>query len=242
MQISPNSHPSGERRRFTDHGGFSEFANVGLLSDVVDDLGKPVDACRLMEVAGAIEQGPFNTSVRQNIEEESTDEFLCGKCHRFSLTVVFRILVPEAISILFNFQQAIVGDGYAMGVAADVIEHFSVPLFHSRRDGPIKNPRNWFATALEQAKIKGVTWHKYRHIFASRLAMYGVNLKTVQELMGHKAIAMTARFAHLAPTHKLQALETLVCPGPVSVQSGFKLAADAKKSRTAKKINMLQTV
>jgi site-specific recombinase XerD len=29
--------------------------------------------------------------------------------------------------------------------------------------------------------------------------MAGVNLKTVQELVGHQAIAMTARFAHLAP-------------------------------------------
>jgi len=40
--------------------------------------------------------------------------------------------------------------------------------------------------------------------------------------MGHKTIAMTARYAHLAPTHKLQALETLVRPGSVSVQIGYK--------------------
>jgi hypothetical protein len=37
-------------------------------------------------------------------------------------------------------------------------------------------------------------------------------LKTVQELMGHNTIAMTARCAHLAPTHKLRALETSVRP------------------------------
>jgi integrase len=36
-------------------------------------------------------------------------------------------------------------------------------LFHSKRDGLIKNPRKWFATALEQAKIEGVTWHTLRH-------------------------------------------------------------------------------
>ena len=67
---------------------------------------------------------------------------------------------------------------------------------------------------------QGVTWHTLRHTFAGRLVMAGVDLKTVQELMGHKTIAMTARYAHLAPTHKLQALETLVRPGAVSVQSG----------------------
>jgi site-specific recombinase XerC len=42
------------------------------------------------------------------------------------------------------------------------------------------------------------------------LVMAGVDLKTVQELMGHKTIAMTARYAHLSPEHKLSALERLV--------------------------------
>ncbi len=115
-------------------------------------------------------------------------------------------------------------------------------LFHSKRDGLIKNPRKWFATALEQAKIKGVTWHTLRHTFASRLVMAGVDLKTVQELMGHKTIAMTARYAHLAPTHKLQALETLVRPGSVSVQSGHFLATSTKKSHKAKKVDILQLI
>jgi hypothetical protein len=59
--------------------------------------------------------------------------------------------------------------------------------------------------------------------------MAGVDLNTVQELMGHKTIAMTARYARLAPTHKLQALETLVRPGSVSVQSGHFWATSTKK-------------
>jgi site-specific recombinase XerD len=115
-------------------------------------------------------------------------------------------------------------------------------LFHSKREGLIKNPRKWFATALDQAKIEGVTWHTLRHTFASRLVMAGVDLKTVQELMGHKTIAMTARYAHLAPTHKLQALETLVRPGSVSVQSGRKLATGAKTVTRSRKLNSLQLI
>ena len=115
-------------------------------------------------------------------------------------------------------------------------------LFHSKRDGLIKNPCKWFATALEQAKINGVTWHTLRYTFASRLVMAGVDLKTVQELMGHKTIAMTARYAHLAPTHKLQALETLVRPGSVSVQSGYNLATSAKMPRKVKKLNNIQLI
>jgi site-specific recombinase XerD len=40
--------------------------------------------------------------------------------------------------------------------------------------------------------------------------MAGVDLRTVQELAGHKNIAMTCRYAHLAPSHQQAALETLV--------------------------------
>jgi hypothetical protein len=60
--------------------------------------------------------------------------------------------------------------------------------------------------------------------------MAGVDLKTMQELLGHKTIAMTAPDAHLAPTHKLRALETLIRPGSVSVKSGYKLAANTNEA------------
>lgn len=83
-------------------------------------------------------------------------------------------------------------------------------LFLNYQGRPIADPREWFTTACERAEIKGVTWHTLRHTFASRLVMKGVNLKTVQELMGHKTISMTARYAHLSPEHKLDALERLV--------------------------------
>jgi site-specific recombinase XerD len=105
-----------------------------------------------------------------------------------------------------------------------------------------KNGTDRFATALDQAEIKDVTWHTLRHTFASRLVMGGVDLKTVQELMGHRTIAMTARYAHLVPTHKLQALETLVRPGSVSVQSGYKLATNAKKATKTSKLSSLQFI
>jgi hypothetical protein len=42
--------------------------------------------------------------------------------------------------------------------------------------------------------------------------MVGVDLRTVQELMGHKTIAMTVRYAHLAPKHTLAAVERLDAP------------------------------
>jgi hypothetical protein len=39
--------------------------------------------------------------------------------------------------------------------------------------------------------------------------MAGVDLRTIQALMGHKAINMTLRYAHLAPDHLKKAIEAL---------------------------------
>ncbi len=42
--------------------------------------------------------------------------------------------------------------------------------------------------------------------------MAGVNMRTVQELLGHKTISMTVRYSHVAPKHTLAAVERLDAP------------------------------
>ena len=64
-----------------------------------------------------------------------------------------------------------------------------------------KDPRRTFKAAVKEAGIAHFRYHDIRHTFASRLVMAGVDLRTVQELMGHKTIAMTVRYSHLAPSH-----------------------------------------
>lgn len=54
-----------------------------------------------------------------------------------------------------------------------------------------------------------VTFHTLRHTFASWLAMNGVPLLTIKELMGHKTIQMTMRYAHLMPDQKRRAVDKL---------------------------------
>jgi site-specific recombinase XerD len=50
-----------------------------------------------------------------------------------------------------------------------------------------------FLPVLEAAGIRNFHWHDLRHTFASRLAMAGVDLNTIPEIMGHKTLAMTLR-------------------------------------------------
>jgi site-specific recombinase XerD len=76
---------------------------------------------------------------------------------------------------------------------------------------PTLKPR-WFTQAVREAKLEDFTWHDLRHTFASRLVMAGVDLRTVQELLGHRSIVMTMRYAHLSPEHSQKALEKLCQP------------------------------
>ena len=62
---------------------------------------------------------------------------------------------------------------------------------------------------LKDAQIAEFRWHDMRHHFASRLAMGGVDLNTIRELLGHSDYSMTLRYAHLAPEFKLKAVEVL---------------------------------
>ncbi|MFN3367112.1 MAG: tyrosine-type recombinase/integrase, partial [Exiguobacterium mexicanum] len=56
---------------------------------------------------------------------------------------------------------------------------------------------------------KQVTPHKLRHTFASRLAMSGVDVLTIQQLLGHESVATTQVYAHIGDEKKKQALTGL---------------------------------
>jgi len=86
----------------------------------------------------------------------------------------------------------------------------SVYVFTDPRTGePYKSVQTSFETALKRAEIRDFRFHDLRHTFASHLVMAGVDLTSIRELLGHKSLAMTIRYAHLAPRHKRRAINML---------------------------------
>ena len=73
----------------------------------------------------------------------------------------------------------------------------------------LSNIKRSFASALVRAKIEDFKFHDLRHTFASHMVMRGASLKEVQEILGHKTITMTLRYAHLSQDHKKKAVNLL---------------------------------
>ena len=87
--------------------------------------------------------------------------------------------------------------------------HISGYVFCDKNGKPYNEIKKSFNRALKYAGIRDFHFHDLRHTFASWLVMEGVDLATVKELLGHKSINMTMRYAHLAPSHKEKAIKVL---------------------------------
>jgi integrase len=68
-------------------------------------------------------------------------------------------------------------------------------------DKPFDFRKQW-AACLKAAKIENFRWHDLRHDTASTLARAGRTLKEIAEILGHKSLISTDRYAHLCTEHK----------------------------------------
>jgi site-specific recombinase XerD len=83
-------------------------------------------------------------------------------------------------------------------------------LCPDKRSDDQEDWRRWLVEACAAAKVENFRWHDLRHTFASRLVMAGVDLRSIQELLGHKSIVTTQRYAHLSPDHQKANVQKLV--------------------------------
>jgi integrase len=107
----------------------------------------------------------------------------------------------------------------------------ALQIFRMRSTGSSRVVRNsfgetlnvnahWFVPALRAAGIKDFRWHDLRHHYASMLRQRGVPLGHIAELLGHKGLAMSKRYAHLHISNlheavaKLTTNSTTVAPEP----------------------------
>ena len=84
-------------------------------------------------------------------------------------------------------------------------------VFPAKDGTPRKNNlRRDFLRAGEKAGLeKRIHPHLLRHTYGSHLAMAGVDLPTIRDLMGHSSIITTMIYAHLHPDHLKKAVNKL---------------------------------
>jgi len=86
-------------------------------------------------------------------------------------------------------------------------------IFKNKKGGRITEIPKSFRRAVDELKFnegiddprQRITFHSLRHTFASWLALQGEQIQVIQELLGHRTLAMTTRYSHLMPDQKRRA-------------------------------------
>ena len=169
-----------------------------------------------------------NARIRFLTNEEEQD-MLCGLeaiDHRYAQLSRFLAetgaRVGEALQLNWNDIDAAVDAGYVTFWETKSHRPRTIPLTRragtviaeqrrsgGRKTGPFRTiaypkfRKGWHAARQKTAMRDDpqVVPHVLRHTCASRLAQSGVDIKRIQEFLGHRTLSMTLRYAHLSPRH-----------------------------------------
>ena len=89
------------------------------------------------------------------------------------------------------------------------LPHRDGHVFQNERGEPYTCIRASFNRATAKVGLDGLTFHDLRHVFASRLRRRGASLGDIAELLGHKGLRMTLRYAHLTPGYLKNVVELM---------------------------------
>ncbi len=90
-----------------------------------------------------------------------------------------------------------------------LLRYRSSRLVITKRVFPEKNYDRKLRQYCRDLNIRDVSFHTLRHTYGSWLAMGGVDISTIAELMGHESIETTQRYIHIASEHKKAAVKVL---------------------------------
>jgi integrase len=97
-----------------------------------------------------------------------------------------------------------------METFANMHKRIGNPYLFCHADGkPIKDIKTGFCAAVRRAGIENFRFHDLRHTAGSWLAMSGADLRTIQDVLGLKTLALVARYSHITDTHKRDALNRM---------------------------------
>src|SRR5436305_852967 len=82
-------------------------------------------------------------------------------------------------------------------------------VFSSRCGGRIVDVRSGFLNSCKRAELTDLHFHDLRHTFASQFVMAAADLYILKEILGHKSLAMAARYAHVSPTYLIKSIDRM---------------------------------
>jgi integrase len=102
------------------------------------------------------------------------------------------VLLPDVVEVLKPFK------------SSDPTR-FVFGSVRSKYQSPTSIDSAW-RDAVERAKIKNFKFHDLRHCCASYMAQAGIPLHVIAEVLGHRKLDMTKRYAHLTTQTKASAM------------------------------------
>jgi integrase len=84
-------------------------------------------------------------------------------------------------------------------------------FYNPETGGPWKDLWLGMRKACKKAGLDDITWHTFRHTFATRLLRSGASIMTVKTLLGHSSVKVTERYLHETMEDSRNAVDRLGC-------------------------------